>query len=158
MASTVEQMQEREDFWSSHIDRMQLSGMSHKSYCDEHGLKIHTLRYWTRILGRTNEQKRIRNTDKENHWKAIYDKQLSSGLTAEEFCREQGIPPSSYRNWERKFSVSVTEEVTFAPLTLTESANSTSGVYEVVLGNCILKVPQGFCESEVKKLVGILSC
>jgi len=47
MASTVEQMREREEFWSGHIDRMQESGMRHQSYCDEQGLKIHTLRYWT---------------------------------------------------------------------------------------------------------------
>ncbi len=112
MGSTLGQMQEREKYWSAHIDRIEASKMSHQDYCNENGLKIHTLRYWTRILGRTRVQNKA-------------------------------------------------SKLTFASLTLTDtvdSARSENHTYEVVLGIRVLRISQGFCVSEVKKLVEILSC
>jgi len=58
MSNTAEESRLREQFWTAHIDKLEESGKSHREYCDEYGLKIHTLRYWTRILGRTKRQVR----------------------------------------------------------------------------------------------------
>ena len=118
MSSATENMRAREEFWMSHITRLRESGKSHQEYCNECSLNIHTLRYWTRILGRAKKNK-------------TYDQESTR--------------------------TSLTEETTFASVTLTGSANSSRHEYEVILGENILKVPRGFCENEVRKLVEILS-
>lgn len=44
----------REAHWQQHIAAWQSSGLSQKSYCDEHGLKSYQLSYWHRKQVKAN--------------------------------------------------------------------------------------------------------
>ena len=87
MASTPEQMRSREEFWEHHIDRMRELNQAHKVYCAENGLNVNTMRYWTRILGRTNELKQLRHEHKASYWKDIHQRCLASGLKIHQFLQ-----------------------------------------------------------------------
>jgi transposase-like protein len=50
----------REAFWKPHVKAVGGSGLTHAAYCREHKLNVHTLRYWTRILGRPGSSKKAR--------------------------------------------------------------------------------------------------
>jgi len=42
---------EKRDFWSAHLKDWKESGLSQCRYCREHGLNIHTFRYWRARVG-----------------------------------------------------------------------------------------------------------
>lgn len=37
---------EREAYWRGHVEAWQASGKTQRAYCDQHGLKGHSLSYW----------------------------------------------------------------------------------------------------------------
>ena len=43
---------ELEAHWRGHVDAWRASGDSQKAYCEQHGLRSHTLSYWHRRLAK----------------------------------------------------------------------------------------------------------
>ena len=52
MSEIVGEAKMREDFWNLHLDEIEKSGRTQQAYCDEHDLKLATLNYWSKKLGR----------------------------------------------------------------------------------------------------------
>ena len=53
MSEIIGETRMREEFWTLHLDEIEKSGQTQQAYCDEHDLKLATLSYWSKKLGRT---------------------------------------------------------------------------------------------------------
>jgi len=51
--SKAEENKRKREYWSSHIERWQESGLSQSDYCREHDLKDHQFIYWKKRIVRT---------------------------------------------------------------------------------------------------------
>ena len=74
-----------------------------------------------------------RNKRSRQEWFSLIERCESSEITVKEFCKTQGINPSNYYYWMKRFR---TKEPDFAPLEITSKALvSGSSVYELVYPN-----------------------
>ena len=48
----MEQAGEREALWRRHVEAWQVSGVTQRAYCEEHGLKAASLGYWRQRLAK----------------------------------------------------------------------------------------------------------
>ena len=53
--SRAEENKRKRDYWNSHLERWQESGLSQSDYCREHDLKDHQFVYWKKRIIQTEE-------------------------------------------------------------------------------------------------------
>ena len=46
--------------WQRHLDQWEKSGQAQNSYCQEHGLKLHSFHYWRKKLNMAPKSSRLR--------------------------------------------------------------------------------------------------
>ena len=93
-----------------------------------------------------------RNKRSRQEWFSLIERCESSEITVKEFCKTQGINPSNYYYWMKRFR---TKEPDFAPLEITSKALvSGSSVYELVYPNGVmLRLGQGVGLGELSQLL-----
>ena len=57
--SRAEENKRKREYWSSHIERWQESGLSQRVYCREHNLKDHQFVYWKKRIIRTGTESKF---------------------------------------------------------------------------------------------------
>ena len=57
---------QRRRFWKGHVNGWRNSGQSRKHYCQEHGLKVSTFRYWCSRLPQLSPKPRAETPPKEH--------------------------------------------------------------------------------------------
>lgn len=92
------------------------------------------------------KRKRIRRD-----WEAVVQAQAASGLTAAEFCRQQGIPRKSfYRGRQREQRATPAAFVELRPVA---GPGSASGVAVVLDGGWRIEVEPGFDLATLERLL-----
>ena len=86
---------------------------------------------------------------KEEEWKQHFEQQAQSGLSHAGYCRREGIKDKQYFYWKRKFSGSK-EAGSFVPV------GKLSDCLELCIGEVSIKVPAGFQQSELKRVLELL--
>jgi transposase-like protein len=74
-----------------------------------------------------------RNNRSQQEWFALIEQYQASGITVKEFCKTQGVHPSNYYYWMKRFGK---KEPDFAPLKIsTKGQVAGSAFYELVYPN-----------------------
>ena len=103
-----------------------------------------------RRIGRLRGEARQREIDAAlTRWRA-------SGLSKVGFCRRQGVSTETLRRWLSAVSAAVPPAVDPTPAFIEVKAPRTEAMYEIVLPcGAYVRVPAGFDESEVTRLLGV---
>jgi len=96
----------------------------------------------------------------EAKWRRLIAAQSKSGLTVREFAAAEGITAATLYWWRSKLRRDRTQLV---PVEVVESGadhrSGASGSFEVqVDGSVTLRVPPGFDEAELRRLIRALRC
>lgn len=78
-----------------------------------------------------------------------------SGLTASAFARQQGVSVHRLQYWRKRLDAS--PPITFVPVPLPKLAAATSRGLEIVIGEAVLRVPEGSDVEHVARLVAALA-
>jgi hypothetical protein len=78
-----------------------------------------------------------------------------SGLTASAFARQRGVSIHRLQYWRKRLDVS--PPLTFVPVALPKPAATTPRGLEIVIGEAVLRVPEGSDVEHVARLVAALA-
>jgi len=93
-----------------------------------------------------------RNKRSRQEWFSLIEQCEASDIAVKEFCKTEGINPSNYYYWMKRFR---SKEPDFAPLKITSKALvNTAHVYELVYPNGVmLRLGQGIGLGELSQLL-----
>lgn len=100
-----------------------------------------------------------RDLRKEAHWRKQLQRQLRSGMTASEYCRQQGLAESAFYFWRREIRERDQEaqaEPAFVPIAV--EAVATESFIEVKLASSghVVRVRAGFDAQALRQLLALL--
>lgn len=107
-----------------------------------------------------------RNWELERRWRELIEDQNGSGLTVVAFCKERGVPASSFHYWRRELKRRDAERTTdvirprkqrelsdFVPVHV--MADARDGV-EIDLAGAVVRVRRGFDEEALSRVIHVL--
>lgn len=112
-----------------------------------------------------------RNPELERRWRGLIEEQGRSGQSVRVFCQSRGIPEPSLYAWRRKLAIRDRERSQalsgpelFAPVRVVveptaktdHRTNPTDGPIEIALGGAVVRVPRGFDESSLARVLWVL--
>lgn len=101
------------------------------------------------------EQRAVRDVKREQ-WKTVLREQKESGLSAAAFCRERGVSNQSFGYWKKRLAKPAPGAARFRELVVA-SGKSGDQFYEVVLGSVTIRVPSGFDDEDLRRLLSLVS-
>ena len=108
-----------------------------------------------------------RDAGKEQHWRGVLRRQVTSRLSVAEFCRREGLRQPSFYAWRRtmsqrdgrraKHSDTGARAVGFLPVRLSEAAPRVEASITIELGEgLVLRLPEATPAARVAELVRAL--
>ena len=97
---------------------------------------------------------KARHEEIRNNWLCLFQKQKDSGLTIEEFCRIQGIPPTSFRSAMQRY-IKPNEsgkKVSLVPVAVQQPA----GKVTVTINGIALSYDSGTSPEDLQSVVSCL--
>jgi transposase-like protein len=93
-----------------------------------------------------------RNYRSRSEWFSLIERCEASDIAVKEFCKTEGINPSNYYYWMKRFR---TKEPDFAPMKIaTKAVINVSHIYELVYPNGVmLRLSQDVGLGELSQLV-----
>jgi hypothetical protein len=89
----------------------------------------------------------------EHEWHRHFDGWRESGLSQSAYCREQNISFHRFRYWRSKLELPKgSGEIVRVPL----QVNAPRRSLELVCGQYTIRVPEGFDEATLKRLLGLV--
>jgi len=90
----------------------------------------------------------------QSEWRAVFERQRSSGQSVAAFCRQVRVPQSSFFYWRRKL-----EQVPgFTEVKLAAEPESASAIEVQLAVGRSLRVWPGFCRRTLLELLAALEC
>lgn len=96
--------------------------------------------------------------EKRDYWRAICDRQATSGLSIARFCREEGVPAWKFHYWKRRLaeSASSSREPIFRELRIEENAAAEAPIEVAFPGGAIVRLRTGFDEEALRRAARVL--
>lgn len=107
-----------------------------------------------------------RDVELERRWRELIEDQNGSGLTVVAFCKERGVPASSFHYWKRELKRRDAERTTdvirprkrvelsdFVPVHV--MAEARDGI-EIDLAGVVVRVRRGFDEEALARVIHVL--
>ncbi len=94
-------------------------------------------------------------------WRTLIGAQEKSGQSVREFATERGINAATLYWWRSRLRQ---RDAALVPVTVIDRANRTetpdtaSGAFELELGEVLLRIPAGFAESDLRRVLQALRC
>lgn len=117
----------------------------------------------------TKRTLRAVSSGKWAHWQSVLGEWKTSGQSPADFCARRSIPFSKFRWWRGHIekrarpSRAASSKLTFLPLVVRGDAEGAEATkpdappLELVLrGGCVVRVPSGFDEASLVRLVAVL--
>jgi transposase-like protein len=92
--------------------------------------------------------------ERVNNWRALFEKQTESGMSAAAFCKEQNINPQRFYSWRRRFRRD-SQSAEFIRLVAT-SKSSGSGIRILLDQGMAIELDRGFDLVTLKEVIHAL--
>jgi transposase-like protein len=94
----------------------------------------------------------------ESKWRSLIAEQERSGLTARAFAESRGITPTTLYWWRSRLRQRGAALVPVTVVAHDEGADKESGAFELEFGEMTLRIPRGFAETDLRRLLQALRC
>lgn len=94
----------------------------------------------------------------ESKWRSLIAEQERSGLTARAFAESRGITPTTLYWWRSRLRQRGAALVPVTVVAHDEGAGKESGAFELEFGEMTRRIPRGFAETDLRRLLQALRC
>jgi hypothetical protein len=99
---------------------------------------------------------RRRTGEAEAEWRARLEAWDASGLSLRAFAQREGLKAHTAWKWKRRLRGAAAVSAAFAPVVIRSSASLAPSGFELVVGGVSLRVPPGFDEASLQRLLAVL--